>query len=76
MCAIQSFLLAMVLYPEAQVKAQAELDRVIGRDRLATLRDIDELPYVEALVREALRWGPPAPLGKPCAIIVIRPLLT
>ena len=54
----------MVLHPEVQRKAQAEVDRVIGGDRLPTLADQPNLPYVDALVQEVLRWNPAGPLGK------------
>lgn len=52
----------MLLYPEAQRTAQAELDSVIGTDRLPDFTD--ELPYVTALIKEVLRWRPVAPLGE------------
>ena len=55
----------MTLHPEAQQKAQAEIDRVIGNDRLPTLDDQSSLPYLDALMKEVLRWNPVAPLGKP-----------
>ena len=35
----------MVLYPEVQQRAQEELDRVVGRDRLPTVEDEKDLPY-------------------------------
>lgn len=54
----------MVLYPEVQKKAQAELDRVIGTGRLPEPSDKNSLPYIEALVRETLRWHPVVPVGK------------
>ncbi|KAJ7123133.1 cytochrome P450 [Mycena epipterygia] len=64
--AVQSFFLAMVIFPEVQRKAQAELDRVIGRDSLPNLEDRKNLPYVgQALVKEIMRWQPVAPLGVP-----------
>jgi hypothetical protein len=53
----------MMLYPEVQKRAQAELDSVIGPDRLATLDDQDNLPYITAIVKETLRWSPVAPEG-------------
>ncbi|KAG8947357.1 hypothetical protein FRC04_010805 [Tulasnella sp. 424] len=64
---IRSFLLAMSLYPEFQVRARAEIDRVIGPDRLPTIDDRgkEKMPYVEAVVLEALRWNPPASMGVP-----------
>ncbi|KAH9917582.1 cytochrome P450 [Fomitopsis serialis] len=63
--AIRSFFLAMMRFPEAQRKAQAEIDRVIGSDRLPTVADREQLPYVRALCWEVLRWQPIAPLGIP-----------
>lgn len=53
--ALGSFFLAMLLYPEIQSKAQAEVDRVIGKDRLPDFSDEPSLPYVTALVKEVLR---------------------
>jgi cytochrome P450 len=58
-----SFVLAMVLHPEVQAKGQAEIDRVIGNDRLPEMSDRDQLPYVSAIVDECYRWIPVAPLG-------------
>ncbi|TCD67111.1 hypothetical protein EIP91_000574 [Steccherinum ochraceum] len=63
--AIQSLFLAMVLYPDIQKKAQDEIDRVIGSSRLPDYSDMDSLPYIEAVVRELLRWNPVIPLGVP-----------
>ncbi|KAG6863356.1 hypothetical protein C0993_011867 [Termitomyces sp. T159_Od127] len=48
----------MVLHPEVQKKAQAELDRVVPHDRLPNFSDRDKLPYLECLVWECLRWNP------------------
>ncbi|KAJ7239513.1 cytochrome P450 [Mycena rebaudengoi] len=59
------FILAMVLYPECQKKAQAEIDSVIGSSRLPTFEDRENLPYVECICRETLRWNPAVPLGVP-----------
>lgn len=56
---------AMILFPEVQAKAHAEIDRVIGAARLPTFHDRPNLPYVNALVSEALRWWPIAPMGFP-----------
>lgn len=55
----------MTLYPEAQKKAQAELDAVLGPNCLPTLADRDSLPYVTALVDEVFRWQPVGPLAIP-----------
>ncbi|KAG0708665.1 cytochrome P450 [Suillus ampliporus] len=61
------FILAMVLNPEVQAKAQAEIDRVVGNDRLPDFNDRPVLPYVEAILRETLRWHPVVPFGSPHA---------
>lgn len=53
--ALDSFFLAMLLYPDVQAKAQEEIDRVVGRDRLPTAEDEESLPYVCALVKEVWR---------------------
>ncbi|KAF8965476.1 cytochrome P450 [Flammula alnicola] len=62
---LASFILAVVTHPEVQVKAQEELDRVVGRDRLPEFSDRSSLPYINAIVKEVLRWNPVAPLGLP-----------
>ncbi|KAI0060603.1 cytochrome P450 [Artomyces pyxidatus] len=61
--ALQSFFLTMVLHPEIQKKAQQELDAVVGSERLPSFSDRDNLPYINALVKEVLRWNPVAPTG-------------
>ncbi|KAF9069515.1 cytochrome P450 1 [Rhodocollybia butyracea] len=61
--AISSFLLVMTLHPKVQAKAQAEIDRVIGRDRLPTFEDRRSLPYIEAIYREVMRLHHPFPLN-------------
>jgi cytochrome P450 len=52
------------MHPEAQAKAFEEIDRVIGPERLPTLADLDDLPYMEALWKETLRWSPPVPISE------------
>jgi len=64
-----TFFLAMTLFPEAQKKAQEEIDAVVGTDRLPTLADRQRLPYVEALISEVLRWGPVGPICIPHRLI-------
>lgn len=53
----------MLTHPGVQRKAQAELDSVIGTDRLPTLKDRESLPFIDAILKETLRWMPAAPLG-------------
>ncbi|KAF8917182.1 cytochrome P450 [Mucidula mucida] len=59
---ILTILLAMVLHPEVQSKAQAELDIVVGRNRLPTYDDRQSLPFLDALILESMRWRPVGPL--------------
>ncbi|EMD35901.1 hypothetical protein CERSUDRAFT_53222 [Gelatoporia subvermispora B] len=60
---LQTFILAMVLHPEAQRSAQRELDTVVGRRRLPNSSDLSALPYTRALLKECMRWQPVAPLS-------------
>ena len=53
----------MVLNPLVQARAQQEIDAVVGTDRLPTIADRKNLPYIGALVKEVLRWNPVTPLG-------------
>ncbi|KAF7326787.1 putative monooxygenase [Mycena sanguinolenta] len=58
-----NLILALILNPAVQAKAQAEIDTVIGRDRLPTISDQASLPYVRSVVVEVFRLNPPIPLG-------------
>ena len=60
---MQALFLAMALYPEVQKKAQAEIDYVVGPNRLPNFEDRPSLPYINAVVKESMRWHVPAPLG-------------
>lgn len=60
-----SFLLAMTVYPDAQKKAQQEIQHVVGTDRLPDFEDRDSLPYLECILKELYRWSCPVPLGIP-----------
>jgi len=55
----------MALYPATQKRAQEEIDRVVGTERLPDFEDRISLPYVEALLREILRWWCVVPQGLP-----------
>ena len=59
------FVLAMVLYPDVMLRAQKQIDAVVGRARLPSFGDRVKLPYIEAMVKEVLRWRPISPLGGP-----------
>lgn len=58
-----TLLLAVLHHPEVQQRAHEELDTVVGRNRLPTFEDQESLPYINAVVKELLRWLPVAPLG-------------
>ncbi|KAF9256203.1 cytochrome P450 [Marasmius fiardii PR-910] len=66
---LTTFVLVMVLHPRVFQKAQEEMDRVIGKDSLPSTEDRDSLPYFECVMKEVLRWNPPAPLGLPHRVI-------
>ncbi|CAL5051398.1 unnamed protein product [Urochloa decumbens] len=58
----------LLRHPEAMAAAAGELDRVVGRYRWPTERDLPGLPYVEAVLKETMRLHPVAPLLFPrCA---------
>ena len=44
-------------------KAQAQIDEVVGKDRLPEFADIHNMPYIQAIVKELFRWQPVTPLG-------------
>ena len=52
---LTSFVLVMLLYPEVQMKAQKELDAVVGQDRLPEFSDRSLLPYTNAILKEVIR---------------------
>lgn len=60
---IFTFFKAMILRPEVQRKAQAEIDAVTGGVRLPVASDRQSLPYVNAMVSEVLRWHTIAPFA-------------
>lgn len=53
---ISTFIMTMVTHPEVQKKAQEELDRVVGRNRMPNFADQPDLVYITAIVREMMRW--------------------
>ena len=57
----------MAIYPAIQKEAQAQLADVVGSDRLPDYDDLQNLPYIRALVMETMRWLPVLPFGIPHA---------
>ncbi|KAI0763571.1 CyP450 monooxygenase [Trametes elegans] len=60
---LQALFLALAMYPHVQKKAQEELDAVVGPSRLPKFDDRDKLVYVNAIIKETLRWHVVGPMG-------------
>ena len=62
---LQSFILAMLHYPQWQARLQEEVDRVCGdQGRPPQWEDREKMPLLRAVVKEIIRWRPPVPTGK------------
>lgn len=68
-------MLSMTLYPDVMRKAQALIDGVVGRDRMPSFEDRNKLPYIDAIVKEVLRWRPVGPIGLPRRSTQVRIIL-
>jgi cytochrome P450 len=55
----------LIRRPELIERAQTEMDSVIGSKRLVEESDIQQLPFLQALMKENFRLHPPAPLLLP-----------
>ncbi|TFY68059.1 hypothetical protein EVJ58_g1228 [Rhodofomes roseus] len=62
---INSFLITVAQRPEIQRRAQSEIDQVVGHARLPKLSDRKDLPYLNAVLKEAHRINPVGPLSLP-----------
>ena len=60
-------LLGVSLHPGVLIKAHAELDAVVGSHRMPDFGDRDALVYVNAIIKEAMRWHSTLPVGMPHA---------
>ena len=67
---LEVFVLAAVKYPEFVEKAQKEIDDAMGSDvdRVPSFEDVGKLPYLQAVVKEVLRWRPVSAGGIPHAV--------
>ena len=65
---LYGFVQAMVLFPEVQKRAQEEIDRLVGPNRLPTMEDEPRMQYIRGCVKESMRWMPTAILGFPHAL--------
>ncbi|KAG1850693.1 cytochrome P450 [Suillus subluteus] len=66
---IDTAILALMLNPDIQKEAQHVLDAVLCGQRLPSLEDRPKFPYVDAILRETLRWNPVAPLAAPHRLV-------
>ncbi|KAK5824814.1 trimethyltridecatetraene synthase-like [Gossypium arboreum] len=55
----------LIRQPQLIRQATEELDRVIGRERWVEERDIQQLPYIDAIMKETMRKHPVAVLLAP-----------
>ena len=61
---LKIFVLAMMHYPEWQLRLQQEVDEVCWGARMPVLADSPRLPVVRAVLKEMIRWRPALPGGK------------
>nr|ATG29957.1 CYP867E3 [Taxus chinensis] len=62
---IEWALAALLQHPHVLSKAQEELDTHVGRERVIEEADLQELKYLQAIVKETLRLYPAGPLLVP-----------
>lgn len=60
---LRIFILTMLHHPLVCKRAQAEIDGVVGRERLPDFDDKDHLPFTRAVILETQRWRPLTPIG-------------
>lgn len=59
---------ALILNPDVQEKAHAEISAVVGEGRSPEWSDMERLPYINMIVKEGHRWRPILPLCFPHAL--------
>ncbi|KAH9919346.1 cytochrome P450 [Amylocystis lapponica] len=66
---VQTAILFLLANPDALARARAEIDAVVGPDRLPQFEDEEKLPYLVACVKETLRRRPLVILAVPHAVV-------
>jgi len=66
---ITSFFLAMTMFPDICKKAQEEISQTLGEGVLPTVDDCSRLLYLDAVIKETIRWSVVGPLGVPHAAL-------
>jgi cytochrome P450 len=74
--ALRLCILAAICFPEATKRVQAQIDSVVGRERLPVTEDVAQLPLVKAFVLEALRWRSVTRVGVPHCLDEVRSALS
>ncbi|KAH8077890.1 cytochrome P450 [Cristinia sonorae] len=62
---MRTLVCCLATHPDAQKRAHEEIDRVLGSSRMPVLEDIEQMPYIQAIIKEVQRFCPPAPFGLP-----------
>ncbi|KAF9456361.1 cytochrome P450 [Collybia nuda] len=62
---LQTIVMLLAAYPEAQTKAQEEIDSKVGDQNPPTWTDLQGLHYMNAFIEESIRFRPVDPLGIP-----------
>jgi len=71
LAALYTFILAMVMHPDIQKRAQAEIDGAVKGNVLPGFQDRPQLPYIECLIKELHRWRPATPLAIPHSLMEV-----
>jgi flavonoid 3',5'-hydroxylase len=62
---IEWALAEMLKSPNILIRAQKEMNQVVGRERMLVESDLEKLPYLQAICKETYRLHPSTPLGVP-----------
>ena len=54
----------MTMFPTMCEKAKEELSQILGDGILPTVNDCSHLLYLDAVIKETIRWVVVAPLGE------------